>query len=255
MIHAAGSGHPGGSFSAADILAALYSDCLKFRPDEPDWLDRDRLVYSKGHGCPALYAAMAVAGYFPVDELIGLRKLDCRFQGHPDRRKIPALEASTGSLGQGLSIALGMALARRLSGQDYHVYCVIGDGETDEGQIWEAALYAGAHGVDHLIGITDYNKIQNDDYSENILPKRDLPEKWAACGWHPIEIDGHDISAIRGALEEARGVSGKPVMIVAHTVKGKGVSFMEDEPGWHGKAPNDEEFVRAMAELGEEVSV
>ncbi len=248
MITEAGSGHPGGALSTVEILTALYFEEMNHRVDQPDWPERDRFVLSKGHGCPALYATLAEAGYVEESELITLRKLGSRFQGHPDRRKLPMIEACTGSLGQGLSLSIGMALG--LQGTS-RVYCMIGDGESQEGQVWEAAMFAPTHGLDNLCAITDWNKIQLDDHCENILKMGSLAEKWRAFGWHVVEIDGHDIEQILGAFAEFNQTTGKPTMIIAETVKGKGVSFMEDVVAWHGVAPNKEQLAAALAELGE----
>lgn len=250
MIHAAGSGHPGGSLSAADILAALFFHVMRYKPEDPRWPDRDRFVLSKGHGVPALYAALAKAGFFDPAELLTLRRLNSPLQGHPSVKDLPAVEASTGSLGQGLSIAVGMALAARLDRKDYRVYCLLGDGEIQEGQVWEAALSAPHHRLDNLTAIIDYNKYQLDGSVEDILDLEPLADKWVACGWHVQELDGHDMAAVLDALEQARRVSGRPQVLIAHTVKGKGVSFMEHNNDFHGRAPTDEELERALAELG-----
>ncbi|MBI4358354.1 MAG: transketolase [Candidatus Omnitrophica bacterium] len=249
MLTEAGSGHPGGSLSATDILIALYFKILRHDPKNPKWPDRDRVVLSKGHGAPALYAALAHAGYFPISQLTTLRKLDSPLQGHPDMRRLPGLEASTGSLGQGLSIGIGMALAGRLDGKDYHTYVILSDGETNEGQTWEAASFAGHHKLDHLIAIMDYNKFQLDDAVKSIIDMEPVVDKWRAFGWHVFEIDGHDMELIITTLERAKGIQGKPIMIVAHTIKGKGVSFMENNNHYHGVAPTKEEAERALKEL------
>lgn len=249
MLAEAGSGHPGGSLSAADIVTVLFFEKMRHRPAEPDWPDRDRFVLSKGHCVPILYAALAKAGYFPREELLTLRRLNSRLQGHPDRVRFPYVEAATGSLGQGLSLALGMALALRLDGRPSRVYCMISDGESESGQIWEAALAAPKFKTDNLTVILDYNKVQLSGHVKNIMDLDPLPEKWRAFRWHVLEINGHDFAAIGKALEEATATTGKPTVIVAHTVKGKGVSFMEDKWEWHGKAPNREEAERAIQEL------
>lgn len=251
MLTEAGSGHPGGSLSCTDLLTALYFKVLRHDPKKPKWPDRDRLVLSKGHGAPALYAALAHAGYFPKEKLMTLRKLDSPLQGHPDMRRLPGLEASTGSLGQGLSIGVGIALAGKLDKKDYRTYVILSDGENHEGQIWEAASFAGHHKLDHLIAILDYNKYQLDDAIKNILDIEPIVDKWKAFGWHVFEIDGHDMNAIVETLERAKEVRGKPIMIVAHTIKGKGVSFMENNNHFHGVAPSKEEAARALKELEE----
>jgi transketolase len=250
MIYAAKSGHPGGSLSAVELLVTLYfGGHLKHDAKNPEWKDRDRLVLGKGHACPVLYAVMAEAGYTPVEELNTLRKLGSIYQGHPDRRFIPALEASTGSLGQGLSLALGMALAAKLDGSPSRAYAILGDGEIQEGQIWEAAMFGAFHKVDNICVIVDYNKIQLDGFVKDIMELEPLVDKWRSFGWHVIEIDGHDLAACGKAFEEAAGKKGMPSVILAHTIKGKGVSFMENNPKFHGMAPTAEEFEKAMKEL------
>ena len=249
MLTEAGSGHPGGSLSCTDILTALYFKVLRHDTKNPKWPDRDRVVLSKGHGAPALYAALAHAGYFPIKELISLRKLDSPLQGHPDMRRLPGLEASTGSLGQGLSIGTGIALAGKLDQKNYRTYVILSDGETHEGQTWEAAMFAAHHQMDHLVAILDYNKFQLDDAIKNIIGIEPVVDKWKAFGWHVFEIDGHDMKSILETLERAKQIRGKPVMIVAHTVKGKGVSFMEHNNHYHGIAPTKEEAERALKEL------
>lgn len=249
MIGAAGSGHPGGSLSAIDLITALYFKHLRHDPQNPEWTDRDRFILSKGHGAPALYAALAHAGYFPKDRLKTLRKLGSPLQGHPERGKLPGVEASTGSLGQGVSIGIGMALSARMDGKDYRVYVLIGDGEADEGQIWEAAMFAAHHRVDQLTVLMDCNGQQLDSWVEEILRLEPLAEKWRAFGWHVIELDGNDIDAVDRALSEARSVRGKPTVLVARTVKGKGVSFMEDNIEFHGAAPTPEQVEQALKEL------
>jgi transketolase len=249
MLAEAGSGHPGGSLSAIDLVSALYHGKLRHRPTQPDWPERDRFVLSKGHGVPALYVVMADLGYFPRAELWTLRKLGSRLQGHPSVSFLPALEGSTGSLGQGLSMAQGMALAARIDGARHRVYCLMGDGETQEGQVWEAALSAPKFRLDNLTVMLDYNKAQIDGYTRDVMDLEPLTEKWRAFGWHVISIDGHDFGGILDALESAAGVKGRPTMIIAHTVKGKGVSFMENVVRWHGVAPGREEANRAIAEI------
>lgn len=250
MLTAAKSGHPGGSLSAVEILVTLFYDVLQHDPRNPQWPDRDRFILSKGHACPVLYAVMADCGYTPVEELGSLRKLGSIYQGHPDVRFIPALEASTGSLGQGLSVAIGMALGARLNASPSRTYVVLGDGELQEGQIWEAAMFAPFHKLDNLVAIVDYNKIQLDGFVAEIMDLSPLAEKWRSFGWHVIELDGHSIPALQSAFEEAARTKGKPAVLVAHTVKGKGVSFMENNPKYHGVAPTPEEMTRALQEIG-----
>lgn len=253
MLTEAGSGHPGGSLSATEIVTGLFFHKMRHRPDDPFWADRDRFILSKGHCCPVLYAALAKTGYFPKEELLTLRKLGSRLQGHPypgrPGERLPGVETATGSLGQGLSIAIGMALAGRLAKKTYRVYALLGDGECQAGQIWEAAMLAPKAGLDHLCVIVDRNKIQNDDFVENTLSLEPFRAKWEAFGWHVIEVNGHDISRVLEALEKAEAVKGKPTVIIADTIKGKGVSFMENNPDWHGKAPNREEGERAVQEI------
>lgn len=247
----AGSGHPGGSLSAADIVAALYFHELRLDPSRPDWPDRDRFVLSKGHAAPVLYAALAERGFFPVEELLNLRKLGSRLQGHPDMRKVPGVEMSTGSLGQGLSAANGMALAARLDRRDYRVYVLLGDGEIQEGQIWEASMAAAHYKLDNVTAFLDHNGYQIDGPVREVMSPEPVAAKWRAFGWHVIEIDGHNLSEILSALAEAKTVRGRPTMIVAETVKGRGVSFMEGQVDWHGVAPKPAERDRALAELGD----
>lgn len=251
MTGEAGSGHPGGSLSAAEILATLYFDVLRIDPARPDWPDRDRFVLSKGHAAPVLYAALAERGFFPVAELLSLRKLGSRLQGHPDMRKTPGVEMSTGSLGQGISAAVGMALAAKLDGRDWRVYVLLGDGESEEGQVWEASMAAAHYRLDNLTAFLDYNGYQIDGPVGEVMSPEPLADKWRAFGWHVASIDGHDIGAILDAVEEARATRGRPTMIVARTTKGKGISFMEAEPvKWHGTAPTREQMIKALAELG-----
>ncbi|HVX66704.1 MAG TPA: transketolase [Bryobacteraceae bacterium] len=249
MIAAAKSGHPGGSLSAVEILVTLYWDVMRHDPARPDWPDRDRFILSKGHAAPVLYSVMAESGYTPKDQLETLRKLGSIYQGHPDKRFIPALEASTGSLGEGLSLALGMGLAARADGRPTRIYCVLGDGEIQEGQVWEAAMFGSFNKVDNVVAIVDYNGIQLDGFVKDILDVAPLAEKWRGFGWHTLEVDGHDIGALQAAFAEAASVKGKPTAIVAHTVKGKGVSFMENNPKFHGVAPTKEEMEKALEEL------
>lgn len=250
MIGAAASGHPGGSLSAVELLTALYFRVLRHNVNDPEWPDRDRFILSKGHGVPALYAALAHAGYIDPALFPTLRKLDSPLQGHPDRRKLPILEASTGSLGQGLSVGIGMALAAKLDKRDFHTFVMVGDGEIQEGQIWEAAMYAAFHKLSNLTLIVDYNRQQLDGFLKDVLDPAPIPEKFAAFGWEVLDIDGHDLGACIDALGKARtGASGKPTAVIARTVKGKGVSFMADNIAWHGVAPKPEEVERAVAEL------
>jgi len=248
MITSAGSGHPGGSLSAIDIITTLYFKVLRHRPTDPEWSDRDRFILSKGHAAPALYAALARTGYFPIEELITLRQLGARLQGHPEKGRLPGIEASTGSLGQGLSIGAGMALAGRLDQKNYRVYVLMGDGEVNEGQVWEAALFAAHYKIDSLTAILDCNRQQLDGWTKEIMNIDPIAEKWRSFGWHLIEIDGHDFNAILSAFSEAQ-TAGKPTLILAHTTKGKGVSFMENNLEFHGMAPTPEQFQTAMAEL------
>lgn len=250
MIGEAGSGHPGGSLSCADILVALYFGALRIDPRRPEWSERDRFVLSKGHACPALYAVLAERGFFPLDDLWTLRRLGSPLQGHPDMRKTPGVEASTGSLGQGLSVGLGMALAARLDRADWRVYVLLGDGEIQEGQVWEAAMAAAHYRADNLTAIVDWNGLQIDGPNDQVMSIRPLAEKWRAFGWEVREIDGHDFAQILAGLAWAREVKGRPAILLARTVKGKGVSFMEGQVDWHGKAPSREEMERALAELG-----
>jgi transketolase len=249
MIATAGSGHPGGSLSAADIVTALYFKVMRHDPKNTQWADRDRFILSKGHAAPILYAALAECGYFPVEELATLRKLGSRLQGHTDRTLTPGVEMSAGSLGQGLSFGIGIALAARLDKRDYHVYVLLGDGECEEGQIWEAAMSAPHFQLDNLTAIVDHNGIQLDGRCCDIMALESLADKWRAFNWHVIEIDGHDMSQILPALKEAKETTLRPTVIIAHTVKGKGVSFMENNVDFHGKAPSAQEAEIALKEL------
>ena len=249
MTGVAGSGHPGGSLSATDILTALYFSIMRHDPKNPKWPDRDRLILSKGHASPLLYSALAEAGYFDRKLLLTFRKLNSPLQGHPDRRRVPGVEASTGSLGQGLSIGIGHALARRLDKKSFYTYVVVSDGETNEGQVWEAAAMAAHHQDDHMITILDYNKFQLDDSTKAICDMEPVIDKWKSFRWHVQEIDGHDLGAILAAVQTAQKVKNQPAMIVAHTIKGKGVSFMENNNHFHGVAPTKEEMERALKEL------
>ncbi len=249
MLTEAGSGHHGGSLSAIDLISTLYHYKLRVRADEPMWPDRDRFVLSKGHGVPAQYVVMADLGFFPRELLWTLRKLGSPLQGHPCKHWLPGIDTSTGSLGQGLSIAQGMALASRLDGDKYRVYCMLGDGETQEGQVWESAMSARKYKLDNLTAILDYNKAQIDGYTRDVMDLEPLADKWKAFGWHVITIDGHDYSQIIDALDEAEQVKGQPTYIIAHTDKGHGVSFMEGKVDWHGVAPTREQGDQAIAEL------
>jgi transketolase len=249
MIGTAGSGHPGGSLSAVELVVELFFNTMRLDPHNPSWPDRDRFILSKGHAAPVLYSAMAERGYTPIDQLNTLRKFGSIYQGHPDVRFIPALDASTGSLGEGVSLGIGMALAARMDGRPYRTYVMLGDGESQEGQVWEAAMAASFHKIDNLVVIVDYNKIQLDGFVKDIMEVAPLADKWRAFGWHTLEIDGHDPVAVRKAFEEAAATKGKPTAIVANTIKGKGVSFMENNPKFHGTAPNAEEMKLALQEL------
>jgi len=249
MLGQSGSGHPGGSLSAADIVAALYFGVMRIDPRDPRKSDRDRFILSKGHAAPVLYAALAQRGYFSREELSTLRKLGSRLQGHPDMNKLPGVEMSTGSLGQGLSVANGIALAGKLDGLDYRVYVLMGDGENQEGQIWEAAMAAAHYKLDNVTAFLDHNKLQIDGPIEEVMSPEPLADKWRAFGWDVQVIDGHDMEQILQALEKASAVQGRPQMIVAETVKGKGISFMENMAGWHGVAPKPEETQKALEEL------
>jgi len=248
MLAKAGSGHPGGSLSAADLITALYFNVLKFDPARPQWPDRDRFHMSKGHCCPLWYAILAETGFFPKDKLFTLRQLGSILQGHPDR-KTPGVEAASGSLGQGLSVALGMSLAAKIDKKDYRTYVLLGDGEIQEGSVWEAAMAAAHFGCANLCAILDANGCQIDGRCEDIMGLEPLSGKWQAFGWHTIEINGHDMRQILAAFDQAKTVKDKPTIIVARTVKGKGVSFMEGVVGFHGKAPTQEEADRALKEL------
>ncbi|MBE6040557.1 MAG: transketolase [Clostridiales bacterium] len=251
-IHAASSGHPGGSLSSADIITALYFSVMNIDPDDPHMKGRDRFVLSKGHSCPALYAALANRGYFDPDEMLSFRRLGSFLQGHPNMDKCPGVEMSTGSLGQGFSVAVGMAIAGKMDGDSGRVFTMTGDGELQEGIIWEAALSAAKHGLDNLIAIVDWNNLQIDGVVDTVKKVAPVDEKFRAFGWEVFSCDGHDMQDILDTFDKALAVKGKPVCIVAKTVKGKGVSFMEDKAGWHGKAPDDEQLAQAIEELGGE---
>ena len=252
-VHAAKAGHPGGSLSAADIFTYLYFEEMNIDPKDPKKVDRDRFVLSKGHTAPGLYSALALRGYFPVEDLKTLRHLGSYLQGHPDMKHIPGVDMSSGSLGQGISAAVGMALSAKLSGDDYRVYTLLGDGEIQEGQVWEAAMFAGFRKLDNLVVIVDNNGLQIDGPVDQVCSPYPIDEKFKAFNFHVINLaDGNDMDQIAAAFAEARETKGQPVAIIAHTVKGKGVSFMENQVGWHGKAPNDEEYAIAMADLEKE---
>ena len=256
-VHAAKSGHAGVSLGAADIMTYLYFEEMNIDPADPHKADRDRFVLSKGHAAPGLYSVLANRGYFPVEELETLRHIGSRLQGHPNMNDAPGIDMSTGSLGQGISAAVGMALAAKHWGDGYRVYTLLGDGECEEGQVWEAAMFAGNHALDNLVAVVDHNGLQIDGTIDEVNSAMPLADKFRAFKWHVIELaDGNDMAQIAAAFAEARKVSDSPVAIIAETVKGKGVSFMENQVGWHGKAPNDEQFEQAMAELaaaGEEL--
>jgi len=247
-VHAAGSGHPGGSLSAVEILISLYEYKMNHKPDDPAWEDRDRLIISKGHITPAVYVTLANQGYFPKDDLKGFRKYQSRLQGHV-HRKVPGVEFSTGSLGHGLSVANGMAMGAKLLKKNFNVYCLLGDGENQEGSIWEAAMSAAHYRLGNVCAIVDYNKVQENGLVSEIKNLEPLSEKWRSFGWEVLEIDGHNFKSVLGALDKFSGTKDKPFVIIANTIKGKGVSFMEGDKNWHGKAPNDEQLAKALAEL------
>ena len=247
--HAAKSGHPGGSLSIAEILTYLYFVQMNVDPKNPTWEDRDRLVLSKGHAAPALYAALAERGYFPKEDLITLRKVDSHLQGHPSLKNTPGVDMTTGSLGQGISAACGMAVAAKIAGKDYRTYTIVGDGESQEGQVWEAAMFAAHYKLDNFCLIVDWNNLQIDGKITDVMDPTPHDKKLEAFGFHVISINAHDFNEIEAALNEAKTVKGKPTAIIAKSVKGKGVSFMEDQASWHGSAPNDEQYAQAVAEL------
>lgn len=248
-VYSAKSGHPGGSLSIADILTVLYFREMNIQPENPDWEERDRFVLSKGHCSPALYSCLANRGFFPVEDLKGFRNINSYLQGHPDKNKVPGVDMTTGSLGQGLSAANGMAIAGKVDKKDYRVYCVLGDGEIEEGQIWEAAMAASQYQLDNLCVIVDNNNLQIDGTIEEVMSSYPIDEKFRSFGFQVINIDGHDIEEIIKAFEVAKNVKGKPTCIIAKTTKGKGITFMENQAGWHGKAPNEEQYNQAMAEM------
>ena len=248
-VHAAASGHPGGSLSIADIMAYLYFEEMNVKADDPKWADRDRFVLSKGHTAPALYATLALKGFFSADEIKKLRQVDSFLQGHPDMKGTPGVDMSTGSLGLGISTACGMALAAKIDGKDYRTYTIVGDGESEEGQVWEAAMFAAHYKLDNLCVIIDWNGLQIDGAVVDVMNPTPHDKKLEAFGFHVISIDGHDFDQIEAAFNEAKTIKGKPTAIIAKTVKGKGVSFMENNVGWHGSAPNDEQYEIAVAEI------
>lgn len=250
MVNAAGSGHPGGSLSAADIVAALYFNVMDIDPENPKKADRDKFVLSKGHAAPVLYAALANRGYFAKEELLKLRKFGAMLQGHPDMKGTPGVDMSTGSLGQGISTAVGMALANKIDNRDHRVYALLGDGEINEGLVWEALMSAAHYDLSNLTVILDYNGLQIDGANDDVMGIKPVDKKFAAFGWNVIEIDGHDMDAILSAFDTAKTETDKPSVILANTVKGKGVSFMEGDYGWHGQAPSDEQLAQALIDLG-----
>ena len=247
--HAAASGHPGGSLSIADIMSYLYFSEMRVDPANPKWADRDRFVLSKGHAAPALYATLARRGFFPFEDMLTLRHVDSILQGHPDMKHIPGVDMSSGSLGQGISAAVGMALAAKMDGRDYRTYTIVGDGESEEGQVWEALMFAARHNLDNLCVVIDYNGLQIDGPVAEIVNPAPFEGKLSSFGCHVITIDAHDFEAIEAAFAEAKTVKGKPTAIVANSVKGKGVSFMENQVRWHGSAPNDAQYAEAVAEI------
>lgn len=253
-VYCAKSGHPGGSLSVSDVLAYLYFKEMRVDPKNPKCEDRDRLVLSKGHCCPALYSALAMKGFFPIDELKNFRHLGAMLQGHPDMKGTPGVDMSTGSLGQGISAACGMALSAKLSKKDYRVYAILGDGELEEGQVWEAAMFAAHYKLDNLCAYVDNNGLQIDGDIDKVMSPNPITDKFRAFGWNVIEICAHDFDQIEAAYALARNTKGKPTVIVAHSVKGKGVSFMENKAEWHGSAPNEEQYNQAVKELDEAIA-
>ena len=249
-VYWAQSGHPGGSLSVADILTVLYFNEMNIDEKNPNWENRDRLILSKGHCSPALYSCLANRGYFPIEDLKTFRKIDSYLQGHPDKNKVPGVDMTTGSLGQGLSAANGMAIAAKMDNKDYRVYCILGDGEIEEGQIWEAAMTSNKYKLDNLCVIVDNNNLQIDGTIEEVMSSYPIDEKFRSFGFEIIKIDGHDIEEITKAFEVAKNIKGKPTCIIAKTIKGKGISYMENQVGWHGKAPNEEQYKEAMVSLG-----
>jgi transketolase len=251
LIHKRGAGHPGGALSAAEILAVLYFHVLRIDPGDADWPERDRFILSKGHASAALYSSLALRGFFPLSELDNWGELDCPHQGHPDRFKTPGVDMTSGLLGHGVALGAGLALAARLKGLDYRVYTLLGDGECQGGIVWEGAMTAAKFKLDNLTAILDSNGVQLDGTVAEIMPMEPLPAKWAACGWNVIEADGHSVADVAAALDQAKACHGKPTIVIAHTVKGKGVSFMEGKSYWHGNVPSDEQLAQALTELGE----
>lgn len=251
MITEAKSGHPGGSLSAVDVVTALYFKVMRHNPENPKWEDRDRFILSKGHAAPLLYSVLAESGYFEVKELLTLRKLGSRLQGHPDMKRLPGIEISTGSLGHGLSVGNGMAIAGKLNRKDFRVYVLLGDGECQEGQVWEAAMTASHYKLDNVTAILDYNGLQIDGPVKDVMDIAPISKKWRAFGWNVVEINGHDFKEILDSFEKIKKLKGKPSIIIAHTTKGKGVSFMENVVDFHGKAPTKEQMVQALKELEE----
>lgn len=249
MVHDAASGHPGGSLSCIDALTYLYNEEMNIDVKNPKWEDRDRFVMSKGHCSPAVYPVLALRGFFPAEDLKMFRRIDGHMSGHVEMKYNPGVDMSTGSLGQGISTAVGMALAGKVNKKDYRVYAIMGDGEIAEGQVWEAMMAAAKYGLDNLCALVDVNGLQIDGATRDVMPTEPLDRKFEAFGWHVVKCDGHDFDSIKAAYDEAKTVKGQPTMILAKTVKGKGVSFMENQAGWHGKAPNDEQFAQAKAEL------
>ena len=249
MIGKASSGHPGGSLSAADVVAALYFKVMNIDPKNPNWSDRDRFVLSKGHACPAMYAALAMKGYYPMDELDHLREFGAMLQGHPSSRTTPGVDVSTGSLGQGLSIANGIALGGKLDCKDYYTFCLMGDGEIEEGQIWEAAMTAAHYKLDHVIGFVDYNHLQIDGSIEDVIGNVRIAEKFMAFGWNVLTVNGHEIGEILNAIEKAKETKDVPTVIILNTIKGKGVSFMENLSCWHGTCPSPAQVEKSLVEL------
>lgn len=254
-VYSAQSGHPGGSLSVADILTVLYFREMNIQPENPDWEERDRFVLSKGHCSPALYSCLANRGFFPVEDLKTFRNINSYLQGHPDKNKVPGVDMTTGSLGQGLSAANGMAIAGKVDQKDYRVYCVLGDGEIEEGQIWEAAMAASQYKLDNLCVIVDNNNLQIDGTIEEVMSSYPIDEKFRSFGFQVINIDGHDIEEIIKAFEVAKNIKGRPTCIIAKTTKGKGITYMENQAGWHGKAPNEEQYQQAMKEMRQEGQV
>ena len=248
-VHAAKSGHPGGSLSIADILAYLYFNKMNVDPKNPKWEDRDRLVLSKGHTAPALYSVLALKGYFPEDEMLKLRQVDSFLQGHPEMKHTPGVDMTTGSLGLGISAACGMALSAKISGKSYRTYAIVGDGESEEGQVWEACMFAAHYKLDNFVAVFDWNGLQIDGAIDDVIGPTPFDTKFAAFGWNVVECDAHDFESIEVAFNAAKECKGKPTAIIAKTTKGKGVSYMENQAGWHGNAPSDEQYEQAVAEL------